>query len=54
MNPDLLLTIALKLGLALLLIVFNGFFVAAELALVKIRDGQLDTLIARGKGAARR
>lgn len=53
MNPDLLLTIALKLGLALLLIVFNGFFVAAELALVKIRDGQLDALIARGKGAAR-
>ncbi len=53
MNPELLLTIACKVGLALVLIVINGFFVAAELALVKIREAQLDALVTRGRRAAK-
>ena len=32
---------------ALLLVVLNGFFVAAEFALVKVRGGQLDELVRR-------
>ena len=35
----------LMLGLALLLVVLNGFFVAAEFALVKIRPSQINKLI---------
>jgi len=35
------------------LVLLNGFFVAAELALVKIRDTQLDTLIAKGHRRAK-
>ncbi|HTH48958.1 MAG TPA: hemolysin family protein, partial [Candidatus Limnocylindria bacterium] len=50
---DFLLTIAGKLGLALVLIAFNGFFVAAELALVKVREAQLDALVTRGRRAAK-
>jgi CBS domain containing-hemolysin-like protein len=34
-----------KMALALALVALNGFFVAAEFALVKIRDTQLDPLI---------
>lgn len=41
--------------LAVLTLVFlNGFFVAAEFALVKVRDTQLDTLIKQGQRRARR
>jgi CBS domain containing-hemolysin-like protein len=35
----------LMLGLALLLVVLNGFFVAAEFALVKIRPSQIEKLV---------
>jgi CBS domain containing-hemolysin-like protein len=35
-----------------LFVVLNGFFVAAEFALIKVRDGQLDERIAAGSGAA--
>src|SRR6266550_1977588 len=35
------------------LVVLNGFFVAAELALVKIRDTQLDTLVLKGNRRAK-
>ena len=35
----------LMLGLALLLVVLNGFFVAAEFALVKIRPSQINKLV---------
>lgn len=38
--------------LALALILLNGFFVAAEFALVKVRATQLDTLVAQGKANA--
>lgn len=37
-----------KLLLVFLLVALNGFFVAAEFALVKIRDSQLEPLIAKG------
>lgn len=37
----------LKLASVPLLVLFNGFFVAAEFALVKIRDTQLETLRVR-------
>lgn len=35
------------------LVLLNGFFVAAELALVKVRDTQLDTLVVKGHRRAR-
>ena len=46
-------TIVVKLVLALFLVLVNGFFVAAELALVKIRETQLDMVVARGQKRAR-
>jgi CBS domain containing-hemolysin-like protein len=45
--------IALKLLAVFVLVGVNGFFVAAEFALVKIRDTQLDPLIRKGHRAAR-
>jgi CBS domain containing-hemolysin-like protein len=48
-----ILAIGLKILLVLGLIAFNGFFVAAEFALVKLRATQLDTLVARGHRRAR-
>ncbi len=43
----------LKIMAVLLLVVLNGFFVAAELALVRIRDTQLESLAARGNRRAK-
>jgi len=43
-----LLDIALKLGVVLFLVALNGFFVAAEFALVKIRETQLAPLVDKG------
>ena len=43
----------MKLLAVLVLVLLNGFFVAAEFALVKIRDTQLDPLIAKGHRRAR-
>ena len=45
--------IAFKLLAVAVLVFLNGFFVAAEFALVKIRDTQLDPLIRKGSKAAR-
>ncbi len=45
--------ILLKILAVLALVALNGFFVAAEFALVKIRDTQLAPLIARGQRRAR-
>ncbi|HVY71474.1 MAG TPA: hemolysin family protein, partial [Verrucomicrobiae bacterium] len=53
MNSDLLLTIGLKVLAVLVLVFLNGFFVATEFALVKIRDTQLDPLIAKGNRRAK-
>ena len=51
-NPDLWITV-LKLASVPLLVLLNGFFVAAEFALVKIRDTQLETLVSTGYRRAR-
>jgi len=47
------LVIALKALAVLVLVGLNGFFVAAEFALVKVRDTQLQPLIAQGNRRAR-
>ena len=44
--------IFLRLGAIALLVFLNGFFVAAEFALVKVRSSQLDALTAEGNIAA--
>ena len=38
----------LKILAVLVLVLLNGFFVAAEFALVRIRETQLDVLVAKG------
>src|SRR5436190_23694637 len=48
-----ILDIALKVLLLLALVLLNGFFVAAEFALVKVRDTQLHALVARGHRRAK-
>src|SRR6266566_4639997 len=45
--------IILKLLLVLGLVLVNAFFVAAEFALVKIRETQLDALVAKGHRRAK-
>ncbi len=50
---DALLPILGKLLAVAVLVLLNGFFVAAEFALVKVRDTQLGPLIARGHRRAR-
>ena len=45
--------IVLKVLALLALVVLNGFFVAAELALVRIRDTQLEALVAKGNRRAK-
>jgi CBS domain containing-hemolysin-like protein len=45
--------IALKLLAVVVLVFLNGYFVAAEFALVKVRDTQLNPLIAKGQRRAR-
>jgi CBS domain containing-hemolysin-like protein len=44
--------LVLKFALVIFLVLLNGFFVAAEFALVKIRDTQLDRLIQKGNRRA--
>jgi CBS domain containing-hemolysin-like protein len=53
MNYDAIMAISLKIFIVLVLVCLNGFFVAAEFALVKIRRTQLDTLVAKGHKRAR-
>jgi CBS domain containing-hemolysin-like protein len=43
----------LKILAVMVLVFLNGFFVAAEFALVKIRETQLDTLIVKGQRLAK-
>jgi CBS domain containing-hemolysin-like protein len=45
--------IVLKVLALFALVLLNGFFVAAELALVRIRDTQLETLVAKGNRRAK-
>jgi hypothetical protein len=46
--------ISARLGAVLLLVAINGFFVAAEFALVAVRRSRIDELAARGSAGARR
>ena len=48
MNWDNVILIVLKILAVLVLVLLNGFFVAAEFALVRIRETQLDALVAKG------
>ena len=48
MNLDAVIVILLKVLAVLVLVLLNGFFVAAEFALVRIRETQLDALVAKG------
>ena len=53
MNSDAFMWLAFQLLAVLVLVIINGFFVAAEFALVKVRDSQLTPLIAKGNRRAR-
>jgi CBS domain containing-hemolysin-like protein len=45
--------VAWRLGATLFFVVLNGFFVAAEFALVKVREARIDQLAHEGRRAAR-
>jgi CBS domain containing-hemolysin-like protein len=53
MNWDTAILIALKILAVLVLVALNGFFVATEFALVRVRETQLDALVARGQRRAK-
>ena len=53
MNWDAALNTLLRIVAVLVLVFLNGFFVAAEFAMVKIRDTQLTPLIHRGHRRAK-
>ena len=48
MNWDAFILVTLKILAVLTLVLLNGFFVAAEFALVRVRETQLDMLVAKG------
>ena len=52
MNFDQIIMTSIKLLAVVVLVFVNGFFVAAEFALVKLRRTQLDTLVAKGQRRA--
>src|SRR5262245_7272971 len=52
MDQDMFFYLALRIVVVLVLVLLNGFFVAAEFALVKIRDTQLTPLIHKGSRRA--
>ena len=53
-NWDAFIIVGLKILAVFVLVALNGFFVAAEFALVRIRETQLDALAAKGWRGARR
>ena len=53
MNANGIAMMILQLAAVPLLVLLNGFFVAAEFALVKIRDTQLETLVLKGHRRAK-
>ena len=48
MNWGAIILVALKILAVFALVLLNGFFVAAEFALIRIRETQLDILVAKG------
>src|SRR5256885_1724150 len=52
MNLEQIIMTSLKLLAVVVLVFVNGFFVAAEFALVKLRRTQLDSLVAKGQRRA--
>src|SRR5436190_8950914 len=54
MNWDAIIEVAEKLLAVAVLVLLNGFFVAAELALIRVRATQLDALVAKGHRQAQR
>ncbi len=53
MSWDAAIIAALKIVAVLVLVAINGFFVAAEFALVRIRETQLNALVEKGRRGAR-
>jgi CBS domain containing-hemolysin-like protein len=53
MNWNDFILAAMKILAVLALVLLNGFFVAAEFALVRIRETQLDVLVAKGRRNAK-
>ena len=53
MSWDAVILVALKILAVLVLVLLNGFFVATEFALVRIRETQLDALILKGQRRAK-
>ncbi|MGA2800939.1 MAG: hemolysin family protein [Verrucomicrobiota bacterium] len=53
MNWDAVILVALKILAVLALVLMNGFFVAAEFALIRVRETQLDALVGRGQRGAK-
>jgi CBS domain containing-hemolysin-like protein len=53
MNWDSIMDIGWRFMAVAVLVMLNGFFVAAEFALVKVRDTQLAPLVARGRRQAK-
>src|ERR1044072_9122014 len=53
MSLETAISFGLKILAVIVLVVLNGFFVAAEFALVTVRDRQLQPLVATGNRRAR-
>jgi CBS domain containing-hemolysin-like protein len=53
MDWNALILVVLKIGVVIFLVLLNGFFVAAEFAIVKIRDTQLNALVTKGNRRAK-
>ena len=53
MNLDAVILIALKILAVFALVLMNGFFVAAEFALIRVRETQLDALVGKGQRRAK-
>jgi len=53
MDWDAVISVALKILAVIVLVALNGFFVAAEFALVKVRDTQLEKFVLKGQRRAK-
>jgi CBS domain containing-hemolysin-like protein len=52
-NWNAVILVALKILAVFVLVLLNGFFVAAEFALIRVRETQLDALVGRGQRRAK-